>query len=877
MGACDSVKDINPNRIQNITQFSPIDETAQNYKFECHDKNLINNKSLNLEFSFFDIKIKHCISHNPSRNSTYATEIVIGKKLSKLYINQGRNPIINTNYEDIKIRDEFRTIDLENTYLSINIYEFTDDIDINILKEMHILPNEVKLKSKYHSFINIDLLSFLFKSKKCDFLMMGDNPLSSNTRISFICDIKHTEKIKIIAKSLNDLKICKLNYKTKDKKNNIGVSKNMLSNDFSLFTPLITMKELQQDDLFLETDEKETPYKYISLNELKYLTIRKFGQSILNRETDRIDYNSNPLMINANAKSNTNINAYNKQNNNSKQYYDGVYCHFSEQNNSEKNKNIFETKKDAYLSFENLPIVTQISSLYFTEYGHLYSTSLLNIINNDNDINQHRKSTKISSDDFYIRLKIIFDNLNKGNFAFNNLFDDLNDVLRRSIDNEKFYFLYPDLESLNQMIILMMVIGIKLIEYVQQINEQEKLNILLKTINNLMKREELDNGVLFHCLSNYNEKDNNLKTVYNNFFIKILKLNEYCRIKKIPDLNNSLIDLYAKLYFKKRYIREGIFNTLYNKEINYDHYQIDVFIYDKVNDEKLNEYLDQKAIKQILKKGYFLNLFSKGNIFLKNIILILNNMNINDFPFDFTLFTDNFNILNLLSQYIKNKKIEGLENEFLELSAYLSGSYISINTINNQIIKYTNGYNNVAIFKLIDYLNGLLEYYYSQNQYKLNMDYSFFEKAINVILKIDNSITIPKLFWLYYCCSDLIISGHLKYFITNICNIYFKHFIYHWSFTVRQDFLRLIFFIFNDKIKNEEGKLFNIKNINTFEKKNANEQLINREEVLKDYKLIEKEFKEWDAAFRNNDEKIKLIYPPLMLQNPNNPDNIDSY
>ena len=874
MGACDSVKDVNPTRIKNVAQFSAIDEFAQNYKFECHDINFINNKSLNLEFTFFDIKIKHCISHNPSRNSTYVTEIVIGKKFSKLYINQGRNPIIDTNYEDIKIKDEFRTKDLENIYLSINVYEFIDDIDINNLKEMNILPNEVKSKSKYHSFINIDLLSFLFKSKKCDFLMMGNNPLSSNTRISFICDIKHREKIKIKASSINDLKICKLNYHTKD--GNTGVSNNRFFIEFSLLTPLITMKELQQADLFLETNEKETPYKYITLNDLKFLIIKKFGESILKRETDHIKYSSNPIMINANT--NTNINTYNRQNNNSKQFDEGVYCYSSEQNNSEKKiKSISETKQDAYLSFENLPIVTQISTLYFTEYGHLYNTSLLNIINNDNDINQHRKSTKISSDDFYIRLKIIFDNLNKGNFVFNNLFDDLNDVLRRSIDNEKFYFLYPDLESLNKMIILMMNIGIKLIESVQQINEEEKLNILLKTINNLMKREELDNGVLYHCLSNCNEKDNNLKTVYNNFFIKILKLNEYCRIKNMPNLNNSLIDLYSKLYFKKRYIREGIFNTLYNKEINYDNYQIDVFIYDKVNDEKLNEYLDQNAIKQILKKGYFLNLFSKGNVFLKNIIFIFNNMNINEFPFDFTLFTDNFNILNLLSQYIKIKKIEGLESEFLELSAYLSGSYISINTINNQIINCTNGYNNLSIFKLIDYLSGLLEYYNSQNQYKLIMDYSFFEKAINVILKIDNSITIPKLFWLYYCCSNLILSGHLKYFIINICNINFKHYAYHWSFTVRQVFLKLIFFIFNDKIKKDEGKLFNIKNINTFEKKNANEQLINREEVLKDYKLIEKEFKEWDAAFRNNDEKIKLIYPPLMLQNPNNPDNIDSY
>ena len=441
MGACDSVENMSPNRIKSIAQLYGNSEFTQNYKFECYQKNDINKKLLNLEFTFSDIKIKHCISHSPSRISTYVTEISIGKKLSKLYINQGRNPIIDTKFDEIKIRNEFRTKDLENIYLSINVFEFFDDININ-LKEIHILPNEIKSKSKYNSFFNIDLLSFLFKSKKCEFLMMGNNPLSSNTRISFICDIKHREKIKIKASSINDLKICKLNYHTKD--GNTGVSNNRFFIEFSLLTPLITMKELQQADLFLETNEKETPYKYITLNDLKFSIIKKFGESILKRETDHIKYSSNPIMINANT--NTNINTYNRQNNNSKQFDEGVYCYSSEQNNSEKKiKIISETKQDAYLSFENLPIVTQISTLYFTEYGHLYNTSLLNIINNDNDINQHRKSTKISSDDFYIRLKIIFDNLNKGNFVFNNLFDDLNDVLRRSIYNETFYFLYPDL------------------------------------------------------------------------------------------------------------------------------------------------------------------------------------------------------------------------------------------------------------------------------------------------------------------------------------------------------------------------------------------------------------------------------------------------
>lgn len=871
MGACDSVNNIN--RIDNANQnLLANNNNPEKYTFQCNEKYLLNKKSFNLEFTFFDIKVKHCISHSPSRNSIYATEIQIGKKLSKLYINQGKNPIINLNTDDIKIKDEFKINDLKNTYLSINVYEFTDDMNINInsLKQGHILSNEYKTKSKYNSFININLISFLFKSKKCDFLMKGQNQLSSNTRISFICDIKHREKIKIVSKSIYADKICKLNYKYKD--NNLGVSNNVLFVEFSLDTPLITMKELQEADLFLETNEKETPYKYITLNDLKFLIIKNCGQTILKEETDSIEYNPNNLILNQN----------NNLNNKSKKNIKGddiVYCGFSEQNdNSEKEQKKYESKKEANLALENLPMITQISTLYFTECGHLYNTSLLNILNDDKDINEHRKNSKISSDDFYIRLKKIYENLNKGNFDFNTLCDDLNDVLRRSVDNEKFYFLYPNLESLNKMIILMMCIGIKIIEYIHKINEEQNLIILLKIINNLIKREELDNGVLCHCLNQFNEKDPNIKLIYNNFFIKLLKLNEYCRIKKLPSLNNSLIDLYSRLYFKKRYIREAIFNTLWNKETNYDNYQIDVFIYDKLNDEKLNQYLDQNAINQIIKKNnYFANLFSEGNIFFKNIIYIFSTMNINEFPFDFSLFTDNSNILKLLSGYIKNKKIENLGNEFFEITAYLAGSYKSINIINEQMIQFTNGYNNLATFKLLDYLKSLLEYYYSTKECKMIMDYSLFEKAIMFIIKIDSSISLPKLLWLYYCNSHLITSGHLKYFIINICNMYFKRFAYHWSFSVRQVFFKLCFFIFNERIKNDEGKVFNIKNISNYEKKNANEKLNNNIEALKDFQSVSQEFKEWEKAFKNTKESLKIVYPPLLIPNPNNPDNIDPY
>ena len=93
-------------------------------------------------------------------------------------------------------------------------------------------------------------------------------------------------------------------------------------------------------------------------------------------------------------------------------------------NNNQEIKRITEQKNDAYIIFENLPIITQISCLYFTEYGPLYNTSFLHLINNDTEIQNYRKNLNISSEDFYLRLKDKYDYLNGGKFDFYVLFEE---------------------------------------------------------------------------------------------------------------------------------------------------------------------------------------------------------------------------------------------------------------------------------------------------------------------------------------------------------------------------------------------------------------------------------------------------------------------
>lgn len=862
MGNCGEYNQLSCRSTKNNNKSLNNVGNCDSYKFEWHEKKILTKKTLNLQFIFSQIRIKHCISRNPSRISTYIIELSIGRKNFNLIINKGKEPIIPPEML-FEVNKEFTLKELEETYFSINIYEYIEEINTN-LNQICILPPELKSKCKYNSYFNMDLLSFLFKSKKCDFLMMGNNQLSSNTRISFICNINHKEIIKITVKKCNNPNISKLIFQTKN--TCINDSKSSLNSKFSINTPPMTMKELQQSNLFLESNENEIPYTYITLNNLKYAIIKNLGETIIKEENDYIQFSLKKQ------NENKNLNTQNNTNNANNLTDNFAFFGFNNKNNSEKYTKGTEENQNVSLTLENLPFITQISSLYFTEYGHLYNTSFLNIINNDVDINNYRKNAKISSDDFYIKLKEIYINLTKGNFEFNKKFEELNDVLRRSVDTEKFYFLYPNLDSLIKMINVLMNLRIKIIEFIQKVNDEIKLNILLKSITYLMRREELENDVLNHCLSKVQETEINLKNIYNKFFINILKLNDFCKIKKLSNTNSLLIDLYSKLYFKKKYIREAIFNTIFNKEMNYDEHQIDLYIYDISIDGKLNRYLDQNEINQIIKKeGYFSNLFLNGTLFFRNIIAILKNININEYPFDFIQFNDNQNILNLLRNYVKNKKIENLGNEFFEITLFLSDSYESINKINDNIIKYTNGYNNTATFKLFDHLKTLLQFYYTKEQCKLIMDYSVFEQAINSLIKIDNSITLPKLYSFYYNCSHLIISEHLKYFIMNICNKNFNNMAFHWSFTCRQIFFKLVLFIFNNRIKDEEGKLFRRDNLNTFEKGSINKKINYGEESLKDYNLIHKEFLEW----KGNNPSENKEYPAITLITPNGLDSFN--
>lgn len=887
MGICESRLKQNSNNypIQHIQATG--NPNTHCYKFGCAEKQVLENIKLNLKFIFYNFKVKFCVSHHPKRNSTYITEIRIGQKLFPLIINKGQSPSI-PNGPDIQNgyfeQKEFTISELENTNFFISIYEFLEDIPNIVNGTLSSLPEDYKKNCNYCSFFQMSLLSFLFKSVKCDFAMMGTKQLSTKTRICFYCFIEHKERITIKAGVINNPKITKLVFQLRDI--NLISSTKTPDNIFVITTPPITMLDLQKADIFLESNETYLDYSYISLNNIKADIIRQLGQKIIKEENDFNELNLHkPVDIHSSyINSNHDVNKkyeYNDKNVNNNYYNNGL--NFNIINKEQLNNN------GTFLYFENLPIVTQIINLYFTEYGIIYNTALLNLINNDIEINNFRKSKGFSADDFYQKLYEYNNGLSNISYD-DNIYNELCNLLMRSADDDKFMSLYPTMEALNNTVVLFMKIGINIIQKIINSSDDFQIILLSRIINLLMKREELDNGVLYECINKFHSSPNNPEKLYNNLIISLTKLYKFLLSNKIPENDDdSLIELFSRLYFQKQNFRKIILSTLRKDkyDLNNNYNQNDIFLYDVINDDNLNTYLNPNTlatIKNFIKsKDYFKSITYDTYKILKKIISFISIGNINQYPLDFSLFVDNYYILQVMENDINNQKYERpnmkrLSNDFYESSMLLSNSYFSISYLSNCIIKATNGHNQTAVYILFIYFKSLFDYYYPFAGSKFVMDYSILESAIQLLTEREDSISLPRLFWFYYCCGHMMVTGHLKWFIINIINKKFDKFAYHWSFTIRQVFFKLILFIINDRLKNEEGRWFMKEKLNPFFNHISYPKIDNSNNAYevrayKDFDTIKKEYDDWNKE--NKTGYFNREYPIFFLPPPNNDNNFD--
>ena len=860
MGVCDTKKEapqepVQPPPPQIIPQTQveelPLKE-IRHYTYKC-PINLTNINSINdsqtssyqhkihLSFILSNIKIHQCFSRDNANNkSLFIFEMQLGTKIFPLFSNYGEIPLAPDKCEENMDINSFN--DLLNYYLKINIYEIISEFDEEKLKSFKTQPKLLKTYlpySKHCSYFQMDLLSFLFRGNKFDFPLLGRKRISRCDRISFQLDIEQLSYFNIIVEEKDDKNnsIVKSELVLNSKKFNSKV--NYRDNKYFMKTIALSMNDLACSDLYIQkSDPNKDEYEYYSLNELKAKLFKDLTNEIL------------------------------------KNYSYLVFGNFEEQQSRSINiKNFFSDSKkksnNKYtITITNLPIIVQARNLIFTEKGHKNNTSILYAITEDQNLLSHYKNKSVLYSEIHPKFEKNMTSL-KQNHKLDVTLYEIQELLKKTGENDRLIYKYSCEEEFMNILMQLMELGVKLIKKLQKTDDQGKIVGILENICLLLKREELNNEILIYFIKKYEPLGTNVKGLYNDYFIYMFKLNKIIKDKIKPGMYENLVDIYTSLYFRNAMVRESLLNSITMQVKDYENTAIDYFLYDIKNDELLSVYLsdsnkDTLNTNMIKNSQYFSNIVKEAYIpLIKNIWKYQYNEKIFVYPFDIMQFNDNQEIISTMANYIKEQGTINLPNEFFDSVTYISSSYFALKRINSIMITSTNAYDSAATYLLIDYLQYIIDAYYKETNNFLIMDYNLIEKAITIIVNIENSLNLPKVFWLYYCDGHMMPTSNIKWLIKNVINKNFSRYIFSWSWKIRSLFVKLVLYTIYDRLKYVNGKYLNLDLLKKLmDKSDINVDTNYKEQGIKEFNALYEEYIQWKSAKQNNEF---IDYPMIFL------------
>ena len=859
MGVCDSKKEAQEAPIQ--PQPPPIIPQTQveelplkeirNYSYRC-PINLTSISSLNdsqisphqhkihLSFILSNIKIHQCFSRDKTNNkSLFIFEMQLGTKIFPLFFNYGECPLAPEKCEENMNLNSFN--DLANYYLKINIYEIISELDeqkiINFRTQPKLLKTYIPY-SKHCSYFQMDLLSFLFRGNKYDFPLLGRKRISKYDRISFQLDIEQLSSLHIIVEEKdNKNETVKSELVLNSKKFNSKV--NYRDNKYFMKTIALSMNDLACSDLYIQkTDPSKDEYEYYSLNELKAKLFKDLTNEIL------------------------------------KNYSYLVFGNLEEQQNSSINiKNFFSDSKtksnNKYtITIKNLPIIVQARNLIFTEKGHKTNASILYSFIEDQNVLNHYKNKCVLYNEIHPKFEKNMTSLRQNHKLDVTLYE-IQELLKKTGENDRLIYKYTCEEELINILMQLMELGVKLIKKLQKTDDQSKIVGILENLCLLLKREELNNEILLYYIKKYEPRGTNIQGLYNDYFLYLFKLNKIVKDKIKPGMYENLVDIYTSLYFRNSMVRESLLNSISLQVKDYENTGIDYFLYDIKNDELLSVYLsdsnkDTLNTNMIKTSQYFSNIVKEAYIpLIKNIWNYQYKQKIYVYPFDIMQFNDNQEIISSMANYIKEQGTINLSNDFFDSITYISSSYFALKRINSIMITTTNAYDSAATYLLIDYLQYIIDSYYKETNNFLIMDYNLIEKAIMIIVNIENSLNLPKVFWLYYCDGHMMPTSNIKWLIKNVINKNFSRYIFSWSWKIRSLFVKLVLYIIYDRLKYVNGKYLNLDLLKKLmDKSNINIDTIYKEQGIKEFNALYDEYIQWKSAKQNNEF---IDYPMIFL------------
>lgn len=833
----------------------------QNFGKNKHTNNSsINNnniqRNITLQFHLSNIKIHQCYSRDKiNKQSLFIYEFKLGRKIFPLSCHYGEYPIIKDTFCEQIVFSSLE--ELNKYYFILNIYEVIkefDDDKIRSCKENPELLKTYKTYSKHCSYFQMDLLSFAFRANKFDFPLLGKRPISSTARISFQLDMEQLCNFIIIVKEIEENKNYYdnktdfiLNYKTFNSKTSFDKSNKL----YIMKTSLLSMNDLNYCDLYIQNNDKYSKeYKYESLNELKSKLFKDFTNNILK--------NFATFLFSSNDDQTRQIN------------YNTLFP-----------LSLCKANKKYSITIYNLPIVVQVRNLFFTEKGHKSNPSMLYLVNSDTNVLRYLQEKGVLYTEINPKLKKSLETLksiHKKHHKLDMVLFEIQEYLNKRIEPDKLMYHFQYLEELNNMIMLFMELGIKLIKILQKTNDHSKIVTILEIIGLLLKREELSNEAIFSCIKKFDSMGTNIRTLYNDFFIYIFKLNKIVKDKIKSSMYETLVDIYTTLYFRNAMVREALLNSLSSQVKDYESNKIDEFLYDIKFDDNLSMYLSESTkdtlnTTMVKTSEYFSNIVQEAYcLLIKNIWDHQFRLGLYAFPFDIMQFNDNQELVSTMANFVKDKGILNLGTIFFDSAYYLSGSYFGLKRINSIMITSTNAYDSASIYQLLDYLQYIIELYYKSTKNILIMDYNLIEKAISIIVNIENSLNLPKVFWLYYSNAHMMPTSNIKWFVKNIVNPNFQNFTFSWSWKIRSLFIKLVLYTLYDRLKSVSLKYLEMNMLRELmEKQDVYIDSPYKEQGIKDFKNIYEEYNQWKSiSSKNEGVEYPIIFLPLAKN-----DNID--
>lgn len=813
-----------------LSSITPINDSLSAHQHKIH-----------LSFVLSNIKIHQCFSRDKTtKKSLFIFQMQLGNKVFPLFFNYGDKPSAPGRSEEKMDLNSF--IELSNYYLKINIYEIITEIDVEKLKTFRNDQKELKKyiqSSKHCSYFQMDLLSFLFRGNKFDFILLGRKPISTSGRISFQMDIEQLCCYNIIVedKKNNSNNSAKNEFVLNSKKFNSKV--NFKDKKFFMKTIPLSMNDLLSSDFYIQkTDANNDQYEYYSLNELKSKLFKDLTIEILKK----LNYL--------------------------------LFGNLEEQQKSSLNiKNFFVNSKsksnDKYtLTIKNLPIIVQARNLYFTEKGYKFNTSILYAICEDHQVLNHYQNKGLLYNEINQKFQKSMQALRRNHKLDTTLYE-IQEILKLSAEEDRLIYKYSCEEELLNTVMQLMEFGVKLIKKLQNNDDQSKIIAILEIISHLLKREELNNEIICFCIKKFEPRDTNIKGLYNDFFLYLFKLNKIVKDKIKPSMYEWLVDIYTSLYFKSSLARESILNSMSSQVKDYENNNIDYFLYDIKNDNLLNIYLldstkDTINTNMVKTSEYFSNIIKEAYCpLIKSIWLYQYKQNIYVYPFDIMQFNDNQELISTMANHVKEQGTLNLTTEFFDSVVYISSSYYALKQINSIMITSTNAYDSAANYQLIDYLQYIIESYYKETNNVLIMDYNLLEKAITIIVNIENSLNLPKVFWLYYSNGHMMPTSNIKWLIKNVINKNFNRFMFSWSWKIRSLFVKLVLYTIYDRLQYINGKYLNLDMLKKLmSKSDINIDSPYKEQGIKEFNNLYDEYIQWKSAKQNNE---LIDYPMIFL------------